>query len=259
MTKTSCEVLASRLRIFKKNLALLGLITVATSAHAASLVLNGSFEQLLQPSASREFGTRYPSQQVTGWTSTGYNFVFTSGSADTTGAVGEYGALSLWGPNKASNNGLPASSPDGGNFVGLDGAYSVGPISQTITGLTPGKAASVSFYWAGAQQSGFTGASTEQFRVSLGSQTRFTAVLSNVSRGFTGWRHETMTFTPTATSQVLSFLAIGTPNGVPPFSLLDGVSVSDSPEPASWALLSLTLAGFGCLRLRRRFASGDKP
>jgi hypothetical protein len=46
-----------------------------------------------------------------------------------------------------------------------------------------------------------------------------------------------MTFTPTSTSETLSFLAIGTPGGVPPLALLDGVSLSDIPEPASWALL----------------------
>ena len=52
----------------------------ATSAQATSLVVNGDFEQLLVPGASREFGSRFPSQQVTGWTTNGYNFVFTPGA-----------------------------------------------------------------------------------------------------------------------------------------------------------------------------------
>lgn len=51
----------------------------------------------------------------------------------------------------------------------------------------------------------------------------------------------------------LSFLAHGTPEGVPPFSLLDGVSGTAVPEPATWALMvgGLGLVG-GALRSRRR-------
>jgi hypothetical protein len=35
---------------------------------------------------------------------------------------------------------------------------------------------------------------------------------------------------------MLSFTAIGTPSGEPPFSLLDGVSLT-VPEPDSWAVI----------------------
>ena len=48
----------------------------------------------------------------------------------------------------------------------------------------------------------------------------------------------------------LSFLAIGTPNGTPPFALLDDVSLQ-VPEPAA----TVFLAGMGALlaaRLRRK-------
>ena len=85
------------------------------------------------------------------------------------------------GPGNGSSNGLPASSPDGGNYLALDGAYAVAPVSQSISGLTPGVSTTVSFLWAGAQQSGFTGPTTEQFRVSLGSSSQLTPVLSNAS------------------------------------------------------------------------------
>jgi hypothetical protein len=45
--------------------------------------------------------------------------------------------------------------------------------------------------------------------------------------------YQTMNFTADNTSDLLSFFAVGTPNGEPPFVLLDGVSLNaDTPEPA---------------------------
>jgi hypothetical protein len=226
------------------------LAALAFSASAANLVVNGGFEQLLVPGYAAQFGSDFPSQQATGWTGRGYNFVFTPGSADTTGSYGVYRYLYLWGPANGAANGLPATSPAGGNFVAMDGAFDQGPISQTIHGLTPGKNVDVSFYFAGAQQEHYDGATTEQFQVSLGSEQKFTPVLHNASHGFTGWQYESIVFTPTSSSEVLSFLALGTPGGVPPFSLLVGVSIY-TPEPASFALLMISVAGFGVTVLRR--------
>jgi hypothetical protein len=153
---------------------------------------------------------------------------------------------------------MPASSPDGGNYVAMDGAYDAGPLSQAISGLTVGDTYSVSFYWAGAQQYTFDGANTEQVEVSLGSQTQSTAVYDNTSHGFSGWMTQTFDFTATATSETLSFLAIGTPisPSVPPFALLDGVSMTQVPEPASLALLGIGVMGV-CGVVGRRRARRD--
>jgi hypothetical protein len=228
----------------------MALLTVS-SAHAANLVTNGGFETTTNGS-NFQFDIL---TAATGWTSSGYNFLFSPGAADTSGSLGQYGNLTLWGPNNGSANGLPASSPDGGNYVGADGAFGVGAISQTITGLTSGNTYTVSFFWAGAQQNGFNGDTTEQWIVSFGGQTQSTAVLNNADHGFTGWQSQSFAFTADGTSDVLSFLAVGTPNGVPPFALLDGVSVSDSaPEPGAFTMvLGGLLSSLGVLKLKKRF------
>ncbi len=242
----------------------------ANLSHAGNLlVTNGNFtsftggyngdpSQLANPSNS---GAGYTT--LTGWTVTDktYGFLMGSGTADTTGSHSpQYGnTFYLWGPGTGGgsvNNGLTASSPDGGNYLALDAgqSYRGGGISQTINGLTSGTSYDVTFYWAGAQQKGFTGATTEQVQVSFGSQVKSTQVVNNESHGFTGWMEERFSFTADSTSDVLNFLAIGSPDGVPPFVLLDGVSVDlhPVPEPGTLALSALGVLGLIAVRARRR-------
>lgn len=213
-------------------------------ATPVNLVTNGGFETLTN--GVGQINGKYTT--ATGWTSSGYNFVFNSANADTVGAPGQSGIVKLWG-----NNGLTAS-PVGGNFLGADGAYLVGAITQNITGLTVGQRYNLSFYWAGAQQSGFSGETTENWTVSLGNQSFKTATVTDASHGFTGWMQQSFTYTATSTSALLSFLAAGTPAGEPPFSLLDGVKLTavDVPEPSSTALFFIGLVLlFAAVRVRR--------
>lgn len=127
--------------------------------------------------------------------------------------------------------------------------------------MTVGHTYQLSFYWAGAQQSGFTGATTDKWTASLGAQSFDTSVVALPSHGFTGWSQQTFTYTATSTSELLSFLATGTPSGVPPFALLDGVSLVDTsvpsvPDSASTGVLFglSALALVAAPRLRRQFA-----
>ena len=233
----------------------------ARPSQATSMIVNGSFESL-KTNASLQFGTGYasngsPIQTVTGWATSGYNFVFLPGTADTTGATGASGGLALWGPGSNSGTG-PAnglgSSPDRGNFIAADGAYQVAAITQTINNLSPGSTAVVSFYWAGAQQYGnqYNSATSEQWTVGFtGDPNQATPVVQDAVHGFTGWMQQTFSFVVRSTTETLSFLATGTPNGQPPFSLLDGVTLTQVPEPASWAVL---LAGCGLAGLAARGA-----
>jgi hypothetical protein len=65
----------------------------------------------------------------------------------------------------------------------------------------------------------------------------------------------TMSFIPTSTSEVLSFLAVGT--GSPPFLLLSDVSVT-TPEPGTLAVMLTGVVGLGMVARRRRRSAGQR-
>ena len=246
------------------------LLMLAPTAHATSLVTNGSFEANAGSSCS--LGT---SGCATDWGSSGYNFLFINANSAQTTPID---TVALWGPLSGSANGF-GPSPDGGAFIGLDGDFASGPVTQTISGLTAGDTYAVSFYWAAAQQSGFNGPTVQAMNVCLGStgETYFntgsqplsggnnnpsnincsgsgasTANFDLASHAFSGWEYETVDLTANSSSEVLSFLAYGNLQ-VPPFALLDGVSmVQATPEPSTLPLLLTGLmGGLGALRSKK--------
>lgn len=225
-------------------------------AHASTnLVKNGSFETTTNGTNKQlasSTTTKSNRTTVAEWTSSngndgGYNFVLSSSIANTNSSA-------LW--LKGTNNGYTAS-PDGGNFLASDQLYYPGTISQTISGLTIGGLYTLTFDYALAQQVGFTGANLDNYwQVGFGSSVQNTSLLSIANGGFSGWKEATMTFTATSTSELLSFLAKGTPAGAPPFLLLDGVSmVAAVPEPATWGMMLGGIGLVGFVARRRRAAT----
>jgi hypothetical protein len=241
--------------------AALALAMVASGrAHAGgNLVTNGEFTSYSGPAAQLDVAD---GTTVSGWSSgitsaniQGLNFLYTPGSADTTGSLYPYYSkqVYLWGSNNGGANVLTAP-PTGGNFIAMDGdGPSAGALSQSISGLTVGQSYTLSFDWAGAQFTDGTGATTEQYQVSLGSDTQYTSIVDNASQGFTGWMGATMTFTATNSTEALSFFALGTPAGIPPTALLSDVSLTAVvPEPSSLVLVSIGTLGLLVIGLRRR-------
>lgn len=249
------------MKILTAALATAAALSLAAGAGATNLVQNGDFATLTNGPGQLTNNT-----VATDWSvpTGGFTFVFAPGTADTTGSEGQYGALKLWGPNDGSANGLPAASPIGGNFAAMDGDFQRKPLEQTITGLTIGKTYAVTFWDAFGQQQGFNGATVQSLSVNLGGtfngsgftggETQTTADVDVASHGFSGWVQQTFDFTATGPSETLSFLANGN-LPVPPFALIDGVSMSAVPEPADWALMLLGVGGIGAMARARRAAT----
>jgi hypothetical protein len=76
--------------------------------------------------------------------------------------------------------------------------------------------------------------------------------MHNPSESFTPWSQQILLFTASSTSEALTFLALGSPAGLPPIALLDGVSVTAVPEPAFLAVAGLGLVGVFAFRRRKK-------
>jgi hypothetical protein len=221
-----------------------------------------------------------------GWTG-GTNLIFiVAPGTDPSSPVTACGTTYL------STYGCPSTLaiPGGYNFVEADGNpdFEEG-FNYLVTGLTPGQTYTLSFYQAASQQRGFTGATTEQWIVSLGTSGLTTCIdcgpynatfnsfestysnadpsasvvatplMSTPSGGMTDWNYVSVNLTADSTSDLLSFLAWGddgTTNNLPPMVFLTGVNspagLNNVPEPAALTVFAAGLLGFGGTMWRRR-------
>ena len=208
------------------------------SSARANLVLNGDFA-LTSLSSPGGFICQSGSacvSNVTDWSST-----CNSGGCGNGATVASLLFSGTSGSAFNGNIGLASVTDpaDSSNYIAIDGdATYTATLSQTIAGLTPGAVYQLQFSQAAAQQNDNSGDTTEQWQVAFGSQTQNSTLMDNPSRSFTAWNAQTMQFTASAASEVLTFMALGTPGGEPPVVLLADVSlIQGVPEPASLALI----------------------
>lgn len=192
---------------------------LATGATAATIVNNGSFESGLS-----------------GWTATGGGTtpgigitVITTGGTNSTG----------YGDNVANFNGTHAA------FFVDDNA--VESLSQSVN-LVGGTKYAVSFALY-ATASGANNPFGFSLTSALGGSVLSTLTDTAVTVG--NWTDYVYTFTaPTTTSYMLGFDFSSGPMPAKDV-LLDGVSISAVPEPATWAMMILGFLGLGFLGYRK--------
>ena len=149
-------------------------------------------------------------------------------------------------------------STDGGKFAHMlawiDGENQEG-IYQTISGLTVGAEYQILFEQS-ITDTNFTATGIPgQFQVRFGATTQYSSLmLAPAPNTPYGWSFQALTFTATAATQDLSFLAHSADPATPVYLGLDGVSIREKvtvPEPAAAALAAFALAGAGASRARR--------
>ncbi len=250
-------------------LSVVGFSVIGSAAQAANLVKNGGFSTNSLTTQSAYLGSQQ--ETIADWdlSQIGYSFLIGDGSNATTninleGNGPDPNGVGLAGPGNIPvsfySAGQTVNSADGsGWFLASDGAY--GPasptaaISQQLTGLTAGKNYTVSFFQASAQQQGFNGDVTAGWNVSFGGNSQLSTVMNHASQApVSAWQKQTLEFTADSSTQLLSFLATGSPVGQPPFSLLSGISVEETPPPTAVPTPALLpgLLGFGMTILRKR-------
>jgi len=259
-TENNSADAARRRRLLRAVMALAGLAVAgfptAARANITNFVTNGNFSQ-----NSISGGTGCGSTQtvtnsnLTDWSTTsGYTFIINS--TNYSSFCGVDGGLGLFGPM--------AAPPDGNaQWMASDGAYLTGYIYQTLSGLTVGGTYAVSFYMAAAQQTGYSGATSDYWQIGLGSNYDVgpsvdTPTMNLPSQTFSGWMAQSVSLVAAATSEVLWFFAVGTPSGQPPFALLDGVVVSVQEPATSGGVLILGMLALAGVRrrVRRRIGVG---
>jgi hypothetical protein len=243
------------------SLAVMAFLAIPAQALPLLPVLNPNFATYSGSAPKNVFSTVAP----TNWSQTGggSNLVFVDGPGTATSSTGGY---AVWGP---FNN-----PPTGGNFIQADGNPNYERVFyQTITGLTVGQTYELTFWQAAGQQNGFSGATTEQWIVSLGksaltytvtnnqatyknadagASTVATHLMNTASHGVYNWEQVTINLVADSTTDILSFLAWGNGGSTinqPPTVFLAGINSPKVPEPVT---LSLFCAGLAGLALRRR-------
>ncbi len=259
--------------------AVLSVVLVASSAQADPVLPNLTNLNFLSYTGSAP-KNYFVNVDPTGWTGgNGLIFIDAPGTSNTS-------STTACGPTYLQTYGCPTTLaiPGGYNEVEADGnpTYESG-FNYEVTGLTVGQTYTLSFYQAASQQTTFSGATTNQWIVALGTSgltdcagclgggNSFysdadpdasivpTTLMSVPSEGLQDWEFVSVNLTADATSDLLSFLAWGD-NGntanLPPMIFLAGVNspsgLNQTPEPATLSLMALGLIAIGASVWRMR-------
>lgn len=209
--------------------ALTAMLLVTATASAESLVVNGSLQ-----------GSLANAGVPTAW----LTLEGTPDTLDASGNVGVSGSTSF-----GLGAGVrPVASPDGGTWVGLarNGSY-IERFGQTLQGLSVGQTYTLSWY------AGNFGVDDADPDFDYLGANAIEVLLDNtrLGQGGTlvlgqGWREQSLSFVATGSSQLLSFRLASTAQS---YLSIDGIRLQAGgvapavPEPGTWALLALGLAG----------------
>ena len=209
------------------------LLSMGSGAHAANLVTNGSFEADAFNSSGGGYSLGLVGAAVTGWYIPASDGTYPWGLQN----VNVYSA----GPAAAGYQWL---------VLGEAGTGAQYTIQQTLSGLTPSATYTLSF--AIASELGCCAHAEVSFLSGSSTATQ-TFNAPNSGSYWTRWDYNSMNFVASASSVTLQFKNVN-PSSSDGYDLgLDDVSVSAVPEPSTWAMLGLGLAGLGLMR--RRFAA----
>ena len=202
-----------------KTVALALAITATASigvANAANLIVNGDFDNPNTGSGWSLFSS------IPGWT---------SGTSDTI----EIGADGIYG--------LPCYTAGCHNLE--VNANIFGVVSQTVSGLTPGQAYSLSWAYGGRP-----GGGVQKLDVSFGGQN-----LTQNTGSYGAWTVNTFTVIATASSEALTFASVNA-GGLQSYgNEITAVSlVGNAPEPMAWAMMLTGFALTGAALRRRSLA-----
>lgn len=214
--------------------AILALPAVTTTAQAANLVTNGSFEA---DSFNTGGGYRLGliNNDVSGWFIPAGNGIYP------------------WGLQNGNSYGAgPADTGAQWLVLGQQGTANQYTIQQTVTGLTPGHAYTLS--WAAASELGCC--ATGQLSFLAGSTSGGSSFSApNSGSYWTQWGHYSLNFVANSSAVTFQFQDVR-PNSSGYDLGLDSVSLVavGVPEPTSWAMMIIGLGLVGVAARRRSIA-----
>ncbi|MFT3858668.1 MAG: PEP-CTERM sorting domain-containing protein [Aquabacterium sp.] len=199
-------------------------LLITATAQAASVVVNGSLNGQTENNAV-----------PVGWT-------ILQGTPDLMDALDNVGL-----PNTTRFGAAPKASPDGGTWVGLGADTGlVERFGQVLNGLTVGQEYTVSWL---AGNFGYDGG-----RIQYLGANAIDVLINGVSVGQgaklalgSDWYSQSVSFVATGASQQLSF-KLATADKA--YMSIDGIAVQAVPEPATWMLMGISLAGLAVVTRR---------